>query len=480
MEITESPAHTSSWISGYSRKQKTGLILGPLLALAIWFSPLAIDDTARQALSIVALMIVFWIFEPIDHGITALLGCYLFWALKITKFSVAFSGFADSTPWFLFGALIMGEASAESGLATRIGYIFMGLVGTSYARLLVSVVLLVLVLNLFVPSGMAQLAILAPIIMGVISAFGVDKKSNIGRGMFLTLTYTCGLFNKMVLAGGATVLTRGILAKMTGHTITFGLYAFAFLPAILITVAATWFIVLKLYKPEKSHLPADSKYLQLRQSAFTQWTAPEKKTMLVLSFAVLLWVTDFWTHISAAVVAMGAGLALTLPGIGVVSGKQVRKINFMLIIFMGGAMSMGEVLVHTHALDVLSDSAMAWMTPLLGNSLRSANALYWGGFLYHFALGSELSMLSTGLPVLIHYAQAHGFNPTTFAMIWAFASGGKLFVYQSAVLIQGFAYGYFDGKDMLKVGFALTIVEGLLLWFLVPVYWPMIGLNWMA
>ena len=31
---------------------------------------------------------------------------------------------------------------------------------------------------------------------------------------------------------------------------------------------------------------------------------------------------------------------------------------------------------------------------------------------------------------------------------------------------------------LLKVGAVLTLVEGLIVMFLVPIYWPMIGLNW--
>jgi len=104
--------------------------------------------------------------------------------------------------------------------------------------------------------------------------------------------------------------------------------------------------------------------------------------------------------------------------------------------------------------------------------------LYWTGFFYHFVLASELSMLSTSLPVILKFAQSHGYNPVAFAMLWNFASGGKLFVYQSSVMILGYAYGYFEGKDLLKVGLVLTIVEGLIVMFLVPLYWPLIGLQW--
>lgn len=76
-------------------------------------------------------------------------------------------------------------------------------------------------------------------------------------------------------------------------------------------------------------------------------------------------------------------------------------------------------------------------------------------------------MVSTALPVLLKFAQVQGYNPVALGMIWAFAAGGKLFVYQSSVVIMGYSYGYFQSKDLLKVGAILTIIEGLFLMLLV-------------
>ena len=39
-------------------------------------------------------------------------------------------------------------------------------------------------------------------------------------------------------------------------------------------------------------------------------------------------------------------------------------------------------------------------------------------------------------------------------MIWTFGAGPKIFIYESAVLVVGYSYGYFTNKDMLKVGAA--------------------------
>ncbi len=200
-----------------------GISLGPIAALMVWFAPIAPDPAIAHALAITVFMVAYWIFEPIEHGVTGLIGCYLFWALGVAKFETAFSGFADNTPWFLFGAVLMGEAAAKSGLAARIGRTGMRVAGTSYAGMLLSVIMLVLLLNFLVPSGMAQLAILAPMVMGVVNAFGVEKGSRIGRGLFVIFTYSCGLFNKMILAGGATVLARGLVERITGQAIPWSL-----------------------------------------------------------------------------------------------------------------------------------------------------------------------------------------------------------------------------------------------------------------
>jgi solute carrier family 13 (sodium-dependent dicarboxylate transporter), member 2/3/5 len=106
----------------------------------------------------------------------------------------------------------------------------------------------------------------------------------------------------------------------------------------------------------------------------------------------------------------------------------------------------------------------------------SAVVLYWIGFAYHFFL-PEPSMISTSMPLLMQFAEAKNLNPLAIGMIWTFAAGGKIFMYQSPVLVVGYSYGHFEAKDLLKVGLVLTVVESLILMLLVPLYWPLIGIQ---
>jgi di/tricarboxylate transporter len=62
--------------------------------------------------------------------------------------------------------------------------------------------------------------------------------------------------------------------------------------------------------------------------------------------------------------------------------------------------------------------------------------------------------------------------------LWTLGGGGGLFVYQSGVYVLGYSYGCFEAKDFFKLGLLLTLVQAVSMLFLVPYYWPLIGLNW--
>jgi len=144
---------------------------------------------------------------------------------------------------------------------------------------------------------------------------------------------------------------------------------------------------------------------------------------------------------------------------------------------VASAISMGTVLEATKALNVLSNAVLSWLDPFVGNSFLLTVVIYWVAFIYHFFLASEISMLGTSIPLLMNFAKSHGLNPLALGMMWTFAAGGKLFAYQSGVLIVGYSYGYFTARDLLRIGWWLTVVEFAILIVLVQFYWPLLGVH---
>jgi anion transporter len=453
-----------------------GRILCVVVPIILWFAPLNLDPTIQHALAIASFMIIAWISEALAHALTGLIGCFLFWALRVVKFDVAFGGFADETPWFLFGAILFGMMATKSGLARRLAYLVMRRVGNTYARLLLGLILSDFLLTFLVPSGIARVVIMAAIAIGLVEAFGLNIGSNVGRGMFIIITYTAGIFDKMMIAGAASITARGLIQKVGHVEVLWSRWFLGYLPCSLITIFVAWRLTLWLFPPEKPGLPGGSDYLRNELRKMGPWSRLEKKALLLMLLAIGLWMTDMFHHISPAVIGLGVGLFAVLPRLGVLDMEDLKRVNYLPVFFVAAAVSMGQVLVSTKALDVLTNVMFAWMQPLLTNIYSSTLVLYWTAFVYHFFLASEVSMLGTSIPLLMNFATTHALDPLALGMIWTFASGGKLFVYQSAVMIVGYSYGYFDGRDMLRVGLALTIIESALLLLVVPFYWPLIGI----
>lgn len=456
-------------------------VIGGILALAIplgiWFAPLHIDATPKHALAVSSFMIIAWISEVMPHAVAGLVGCYLFWILGVANFEVAFSGLVDQTPWFLFGAGLIGMMATKTGLAKRFAYMVIRRVGTSYSAILLGLILTSFLLTLLVPSGLACVVIMATVALGLMEALGASRGGNIGKGIFVTLTYTAGCFDKMVIAGASTILGRGLIERATGLHIYWSMWFFAFLPCVLITIFFIWRLALWLFPPETAAHEEVGAFLDDALAKMGPWSPAEKRAMILMLLAIGLWMTDLLHHISPAVIGIGAGLMTLMPGLGLLNQDDLKKYNFLPILFVAAAVSMGDVLVQTRALGVLTTVMFSWMRPLITNSASMAVVAYWTAFLYHIFLGNELAMLATSIPPLMNFARISGIHPLPLGMVWAFASGGKIFVYQSGVLVTGYSYGYFDSKDVFRVGLWVTLVESLVLLLLVTLYWPLLGIR---
>jgi len=460
---------------GTGTRQIVGMIAAPLVFAVLWFLPTHDSAVAQHAIAIAALMITLFITEAVDHATAGLIGVLLFWATGVAPASEAFSGFVGETPWFLLGAILIGAMAGKSGLAHRIALTVTARTGSSYSRLLLGFIVVDCLLTFLVPSGIARVAILATIATGVVETFGVEKKSNIGRGLFIVITYSAGIFDKMLIAGAASILARGLIQDATGQPVLYSQWFIAYLPCTLLTILGAWAVILWLYPPE-AHVSFAGDRLERQRAALGPWTLAEKRCAGYLLLAVTLWMTDFIHHLSPSLVGIAVGLLAVAPRIGVIDVGDMKKLNYGAIWFTAAALTMGRVLAKSQGLTVLTDVLTSWMEPYVTGPLSSALVLYWTGFVYHFFLANETAMLSTSMPVVLQFAQRQGFDVLATGMIWTFASGGKIFVYQSAVTIVGYSYGYFEAKDLLKVGLALTVIESLILLLLVPFYWPLIGI----
>ena len=459
-------------------RKPAGWAVGTVLPAVIWFAPLGIGNTAKHAIAVSFFIILSWAFETLSPGLTGLVGCYLYWALGVVGVDVAFSGFADETPWFLLAAILFGAMAVKSGLARRIAFGIMLRAGTSYSRLLLGLIAADALITFLVPSGVPRVIMMAAIALGVNEAFGLERGSNISRGMLLILTYAASVFDKTIIAGAATITARGAMERFGHMEVLYSRWLLAYLPVDLVLIVVAWRLTLRFFPPEKQALPGGAAYLEKELRMLGSWKPTEKKALAYTSVAVLLWLTDSWHHVSASKIALGVVFVAMLPRIGVLDIEDLKRVDYLLMFFVASVVSMGRVLSATKSLDFFTQVVFGWITPLIGHVYLAPFALFWIGFVYHLFLASGISMLGTSMPGLMTYASTHHLNALALGMIWTFSSGATIFAYQNAVLIVGYSYGCFKARDLLRLGLCLSILDSLLLMIVVPFYWPLIGIHY--
>jgi len=441
----------------------------------VLLAPWDIPANTKAALAITAFMIMAWMTEVMEYASAGLVGLLLFWFFNVAKPETVFHGFVDQASWYYVGAVLLGTMATKSGLAQRIAQFVVARVGLTYSRLLLGLLIVDFLLTFIVPSGVARLVIMAPLCMSVISLFGAGPNSNIGRGVFIIITYATAIFDKMIIAGTGAITAVGVIERVGEVDVDYSFWLLAFLPCSILTIIAGWRLTLWLFPPEIESLEARREEVTATFRNTIPWSPRALKATILIVIALALWLTDGIHGIPAAMIAFGIGLIALLPFVDVLDADDFRKANMLPFFFVAAALGMSEVLRETGGLTLLTNSMMSGMEPVLANHVLAVPALYWTAFVYHFFTASEISMLATSLPVLMEYSKTHALDPLWIGMVWSFAAGGKLFAYQSAVLVVGYSYGYFRHTDLIKIGGLLTILEFVALAFVVVFYWPLIG-----
>ncbi len=159
---------------------------------------------------------------------------------------------------------------------------------------------------------------MAAIALGVNEAFGLDRGSNISRGMLLVVTYAASVFDKTIIAGAATITARGAIERFGHVEVLYSQWLLAYLPVDLVLIVVAWRLTLKFFPPEKHTLPGGKAYLENQLATLGRWKPLEKKALAFTLAAVLLWLTDSLHHVPASKVAFG----YCLPGASATSWRS--------------------------------------------------------------------------------------------------------------------------------------------------------------
>ncbi|WP_042887517.1 anion permease [Cupriavidus necator] len=481
---------------------KVTLHWGLYVAVAVLIGVLAIPlpeglaVAGHRMLAILAFAIVVWITEAVSYEtsaimITSLMAGLIGFAPTVNDPNVlygtsralgmALAGFSNTALALVAAALFISAAMTVTGLDRRIALVTLSAIGTSTRRILVGTIAVTIALSLVVPSATARSACVVPIMMGVIAAFGVDKKSNIAAGIMITVAQATSIWNVGIQTAAAqNLLTVGFMDKLLGERITWLQWLIAGAPWAILMSVVLYFLVRFLLPAETDAIPGGKEAVQRELSALGPMTAPQKRLAAVSIGLLLFWATEGKLHsFDTATVTFVGLVILMLPRIGVMDWKTMQqRTPWGTLIVFGVGISLGTALLSTQAGQwlgkfVVAHSGLATQGPVMVFAILAAFLI-----LIHLGFASATALTAAMLPILISVLQTlpGDINRVGMTMLLGYTvSFGFILPINAPQNMVCLGTETFNGRQFARIGIPVTIVGYAMMLLFAATYWRWLG-----
>jgi sodium-dependent dicarboxylate transporter 2/3/5 len=410
--------------------------------------------SGHAAIALLIFAIVMWASEALHLAVTSLIILFLQPLLGIESFNNAVIGFANPIIFLMIGGFILAEAIRKSGLAERLTYYLLSKLGTTPSMSLFAAVFSTGLLSAWIENVVA-FAMLLPIIKQIVPLMGVEEpekgNSNFAKAMVLGASYGS-------LAGGfgTEIGTAPNLMAAAYTHLPFANWMVFGIPLSIAMLFVTWKLLGWIFPPEVTGIIGGKDTITSTLQKMGAMKKTEKLTLAILLFTIGLWVTTGITGIDSYSVAL-IGAALYFIS-GVIDWKDAqRNVDWGLIIFFGGALSLGAALLNT--------GAAAWLIQdLIG--MMGSNVSTLGIMLLLMVIAvlitqvmSNIALSAILVPLSVTLAAAQGQPIGIYAVPVAIAcSLSFMFPMADPTVAMAYGTGYVKIKEILKAGIPMVII----------------------
>ncbi len=430
--MTDSPSPPESAPIDVLRA-RVAVVLGPILFAVIWLAPLPLNVEAHRLAAVMALVVTFWIGEPVPVAVTALLGPSL--ALLVgavpgatarDAVTLAYKGFGDPILMLFVGGFFIAESMTAHGLDRRIAMSILSrrFFSASPARMVAGLGFCAWILSMWM-SNSATTAFLIPIAGGMLAVVRQGRppgKLDAAAMLMIPFAATVGGLGTPV---GTAPNLIGIsqMQKLAGFKFEFlswmkyGIPIGAAMMVALVTLL-TW------------RMPGSDVDLKAHAEAEKEklgaWKRGEIFTAVAFALAVSLWVTTglaqafnaktvvewFERHLPEGAIALIASSILFVlpasPGRPTLTWREAARIDWGTLLLLGGGLSLGDLILKTGLSDAIGTGAVHHLGATSLWTLTLASTALAIGISEITSNTATVTML---LPVVISIANKAGVDP---------------------------------------------------------------------
>ena len=379
-----------------------------------------------------------------------------------------FSGFTSGGFWLLVSGITLGAAITATGLAAHISERLIALSGPSYPRAVVLIASAGLALGILIPSTMPRIVVMIPIAIALAERLGNASDSKGAVGLVATATSATLLPTYTILTANLpTIVHVGAMDSLYGIHSSYSGYLVQHLPVNALRFALLVALMVGFTRDPVSNVTAEFERRPVR---------PEQRRLIILLvFAIILWATDFLHGIRPAWIALGAAAIVLWPRFGILKPTAMKEqIDLAPAIFFA---SIVTVVASARAVgldQLLADYIIARL-PLGDGGLTSFYSVYsFSLILSHFTTAPAAPAVL--VPFADPLAQTTGLSVEAISMIQIIGISTPLIPYQAPPLIVAMSLSKVPVSVFFRIclwlGFAVTLV-GLPVTFL---WWRAIGL----
>ena len=439
--------------SSFDRKRHIlGAVLGPLCAILVWLTPIdGLTGEAHRLLSVMSLVAIWWITEPIAIPVTSLLGPTLCVLLGVVPMKEAFESFANPMIFLFMGGFLIAKGMMVNGLDKRMAYGIMSMkwVGDSPRRIFLAIGLACMICSGWI-SNTATAAMMFPISLGLLEAIREMMAAN-GRkidlsnykyatGLMLMTAYACSIGGVLTPIGTPpNIIMLGFLEELApqAHQVSFFEWMVWGFVAMVAYFAVAYFVLWRMFPADVKHIDGAQEFIARHAKELGRWNRAQKNTLIAFGVAVTIWVVpgilsmiygsdseivkEFNKYLPEEMAAMIGGLLLFFLPVNLMKGEMTMQwkdgmagIEWGTLLLFGGGLAMGSLMYST--------GLSAWVGEGIRDVLggHPSEVVFVTLFCVTGLLLSELTShtAATNLiaPIAISTALSLGFNPIPVAV----------------------------------------------------------------
>lgn len=445
-------------LTSADRLSRAGLIVGPLLAVAILLTPppegLAL--TGWRTAAIGALMATWWITEAIPIPVTALLPIVLFPLLGIASVDATTAPYANPVIFLFLGGFLVALALEASGLHRRAALFTLSLAGRKPSRLILGFMVITAAISMWV-SNTATTVMILPMALAVLSlpesaeersrsangamvdrdGAGPGSDSAFAPALLLGIAYAATIGGLGTLIGTPpNALFAAFMRESYGIRIGFLEWMLVAMPVVVVALPLCWWVLTRVvHRLGEEPIAGGAALIAAERRALGPMSRGEWFVGVVTGCAALAWITrpllERWiAGISDAGIAIAAAVVLFVvpmrwrPWETVIAWRHAERLPWGVLLLFGGGLSLAAAIQGSGLAAWIGDGLGTMTTlPLIALIVVLVLVVI---LLSEFA--SNTAVTAAFLPIVASVAVANGILPMIPALATAMAaSGGFMF-----------------------------------------------------